>query len=155
MPIYMNWGNSLPPKIKGDVTESGHSGWIELFSTQLRVGRAASTAGSGSDQSGSGPAINEIVVTKNVDSSSSSLYQESLNGEGTKVLLDFLKSNADDPYLELLLTNVMVSSFSLSGGAGNPRESLTLNFTKLEWGSGEGVTPHTTAPPLSILSYQL
>lgn len=150
MPIYMNWGNSLPPKIKGDVTDSGHGGWIELSSVQVGAGRTVTASTGKSDRSTSKPTISEIVVTKYMDSSSNYLYRESMHGQATKVLLDLAKMDGGMPdiYLQLMLTNVLISSYSMSSGGDSRMESLTLNFTKLEWGSGQGLTPHVTMPPL-------
>jgi type VI secretion system secreted protein Hcp len=145
MPIYMNWGNSVPPKIKGDVTAVGHVDWIELSSAQYGMGRNVTAPTGNSRQPSSGPTISEMVITKGNDSSSPSLFRESVNGEGTPVLIDFVKIEASPViYLQLKLTNVLISRAVVSGGGGRATESLTLNFTKLEWGSGQGLTPHTS-----------
>jgi type VI secretion system secreted protein Hcp len=37
------------------------------------------------------------------------------------------------PYLTLTLTNNMISGYSISSGGDRPMESLTLNFTKIEY----------------------
>jgi|GEM_PF-6550946 len=51
MPIYLNYN-----KIPGDVTESTHTGWIELNSCQWGIGRGISSPTGGSaDRESSGP----------------------------------------------------------------------------------------------------
>src|ERR1700690_307596 len=152
MPIYLKWGNSLSPEIKGEVTESDFRGWIELSSAQLGGRRTAPAPSAKSGQSSSSPAIREIMVTKAFDSSSASLARESVQGRGTKVLIDFVKGTGPtaDIYLELCLTETMISGYNISSGGDRPTESFTLNFTKLEWGNTQGMTPHASMPPLSL-----
>src|SRR6059058_5931429 len=90
MPIYMNY-DSLA--IKGDVTEEGHTGWIELNSFQWGVGRGISSpTGGAADRESSAPSVSEITVTKATDISSTKMYNEALQGEGQKVLIDFCKT---------------------------------------------------------------
>jgi type VI secretion system secreted protein Hcp len=144
MPIYMNWGNSVPPKIKGTVTAAGHVGWIELTSVQFGARNyAAAPTDSGR---GSSPAASEIVITKNSDSSSVALYSEASRGEATTVLLHYMGVQKGKPslYLEWKLMGVLISGYSATGRG---RETLTLNFTRFEWGKMQGVTPYTSAPP--------
>ena len=153
MPIYMNWGNSLPPKIRGSVTEVGHVGWIELSSAQFGVGRSSTSSSSNSpretkNKGNNGP-VTELVVTKVNDASSASLYREVTSGEGTPVLIDFVTIDKGKPfvYTQLKLTGVLIGGYSQTAGGGRPGESLTLNCSNLEWGPAQGVTPHTTTPP--------
>lgn len=123
MPIYMKY-----PGIKGTV-KGKHAGWIELLSAQMGVVRHVT------DPSGSGksPTLNDIVVTKWQDSTSSGLFSEALNGTGKTVTLEFV----DDQgvvYLTMTLENTLISSFTVSGRGGQDYsavESLALNFTKI------------------------
>jgi type VI secretion system Hcp family effector len=152
MPIYMNWGASTPPKIQGDVTAAGHVGWIELSSAQVGLPRHPNSSVGGVERDA--PPQSEIVVTKEQDNSSTSLYKASLWGEGTPVQIDFVKPSANGPdvYLTIKLNNVLLSNFSVSGhggsGHGTPMESIVLNSTKATWGAVPAVTPHTTGPRL-------
>jgi type VI secretion system secreted protein Hcp len=140
MPIYMNWGDSKPPEIRGDVTESGHLGWIELRSAQLGAHRSISNATSGRESAA--PSVTEITITKVQDTASATLFQESLFGQGKNVAIDFVKTDTGKPrvYLSLKLSDTLISSYNVSGRDG--QESLTLNFTKIEYGSAPGVQPH-------------
>ena len=89
MPIYMKYNN-----IPGDATAEGHEKWIELNSFQWGVGRGISSpTGASADRESSAPSISEIVVTKHTDVASPKLLDESLQGEGQKVTIDFCKTD--------------------------------------------------------------
>ena len=139
MPIYMKYDG-----IDGDVTSESHKGWIELNSFQWGVGRGIhQRTGRGADRESSAPSVSEIVVTKNQDLATTKLLDEALHGEGKKVQIDFVKTDKGklETYLLYKLENVMVSGYSISGaGDGRPSESISLNFTKIEYkGTNMGV----------------
>lgn len=129
-PIFMNYAG-----ITGDVTADGYTGWIELTSFQWGVGRTFTASASGADREGSAPSVSEIVVTKLQDSASAKLLKEALGGEGKTVVIDFTKSTkgTQQPYLEITLSNVLISKFSMSSGGDRPTESISLNFTRIQY----------------------
>jgi type VI secretion system secreted protein Hcp len=129
MAIYMNY-NSIP----GDVTESGHTTWIELSSFNWGMGRGISTTvGSGAERESSAPSVSEIVVTKDNDVASGKLLVEAFTGEGQTVQIDFTRTAKDqqDIYLTITLTNTIISGYSMASGADRPTETISLNFTKI------------------------
>jgi len=131
MPIYMYYNN-----IKGDVTAAGHEGWIELNSCQWGVGRGISSpTGASADRESSAPSVSEITVSKATDCSTTKILNEAYQGEGQKVVIDFCKTDAGnlEVYMELTLEDCLVSGYSLSSGGDRPSESLSLNFTKIEF----------------------
>jgi len=135
MPIYMNYDG-----IPGSVTAAGHEKWIELHSAQMGVNRHVTSAqGRDENREASIPSISEIVITKDLDAASTNLFRAALYGEGKTVKIDFCKTDKDkfEPYLQLELTNTLVSSFSQSGSGGDthsrPMESVSLNFTKIQY----------------------
>jgi len=131
MPIYMKYGD-----IKGDVTSESHEKWIELNSFQWGVGRGISSpTGASADRESSAPSISEIVVTKMQDTATTSLLDEALQGEGKKVEIDFVKTDGKklETYMTYKLEDVLVSGYSVSSGGDRPSESLSLNFTKIEF----------------------
>lgn len=145
-PIFMQYG-----AIQGDVTASGYEHWIELSSFQWGVSRAISSIASGADRESAVPSVGEIKVTKSLDSSSPFLLKEALNGQGQTAVIDFLKTGTSGQlqvYLQITLTNTLVSGFSTSSGGDRPTESLSFNFTKVEYkyfttrpdGSGSSVS---------------
>jgi type VI secretion system secreted protein Hcp len=152
----MNY-NSLA--IKGDVTEEKHKGWIEVHSFQWGVGRGISSpTGASADRESSAPSVSEITVSKAQDVASSKLLNEALQGEGQTVILEFLKTDKGnlETYLTYTLTNCMISGYSVSSGGDRPSESLSLNFTKIEFKSvgmgeaGETGSPETVTYDLAL-----
>jgi type VI secretion system secreted protein Hcp len=132
MPIYMKFGS-----IKGDVTESGHTDWIELNSLQWGVGRGVSSpTGSSADRESTAPSISEVVVTKANDLASAGLLSEALQGDGSNgksVEIDMVRTDKGKltVYQKITLTDVIISGFSTSSGGDRPSESLSLNFVKI------------------------
>jgi len=129
MPLYVQYGT-----LKGDVTAAGHEKWIEVNSFQWGVGRGISSpTGGSSDREASAPSVSEIVVTKPTDIASVDLLNESLQGEGQDVTIDFCKTDKGNlsVYLSYTLNNTMISGFSTSSGGDRPQESLSFNFTKV------------------------
>jgi len=123
--------------IKGDVTAKGHEGWIDLSSCQLGVHRSVtSPSGRGANREATVPSVNEIVITKDLDSASTALFRASLWGEGKKVIIDFVGSDGV-PYLTIELTNALIANYNVSGHGGSaqssPMESLSINFTNIEY----------------------
>jgi type VI secretion system secreted protein Hcp len=149
MPIFMNYDG-----IPGDVTTAGHEKWIICSSFQWGIGRGISNASSSpSDREGSTPSVSEIVVTKDTDSASPPFMRAGLGlapvGEGKDVKIDFCKTDTSqpEPYLQLTLNNTLVSGWSISSGGDRPTETVTLNFTKVEFKNiGMGAANDTGSP---------
>ena len=154
MAIYMNY-NSLSPK--GDVTEGGHKSWVELSSVQWGVGRGISSpTGASADRESSAPSISELTVTKTQDVASVGLLTAAFQGDGVPVIIDFTRTNKDtqDIYLTITLTNVIISGYSMSSGGDRPTESLSLNFTKIEY-KGTQMDATGAAATNAAISYDL
>jgi len=154
MPIYMNYNN-----IPGDATAEGHEKWIELNSCQWGIGRGISSpTGGSSDRESSAPSVSEIVVTKATDVSSTKVLNEGYQGEGQKVTIDFCKTDKGklEVFLTLSLENTMISGYSLSSGGDRTTESLSLNFTKIEFknvnmgAAGETGSPDSTTYDVAL-----
>ena len=95
--------------------------------------------------------MSEVVVTKATDVSSTKMLNEAYQGEGQKVQIDFCKTDKGklEVYLTLNLENCMISGYSVSGGGDRPSESLSLNFTKIEFkNTGMGAARATPARPI-------
>ena len=154
MPIYMKYG-----KMKGDVTAKGHEGWIELQSAQMGVHRnITSPSGRGVNRDSS-PAVQEIVITKYQDSSSTELFREGMWGGGADVEIHFLKTDDPNPYLVIKLKNTLIANYSVSGHGGDihgrPMESLSLNFTSIEYAAGGPKNTQKQSPPPQMLQWHL
>lgn len=133
MAIYLKYGD-----IKGDVTQDEHKDWIEVTSVQFGSGRGIHTAtGSAKNREASEPSISEITVTKELDGSSHDLFKNSCVGiQGQKLELHFTSTDqSGQVFLAMTGTDTLVSSYSISSGGDRPSESLSFNFTKIEYKS--------------------
>jgi type VI secretion system secreted protein Hcp len=133
-PIYMQYEG-----VPGEASAAGHDKWIEIQSCQFAppppaVPRAPAPAGVASGGPG------RLSLTKRADKASPLLSPV------TAVQIDVSKPTSQNPnaYLRYELKNVMVSSFS---GGGTPTESLSLNFTKIEFKYDEQKVPPKVAAP--------
>lgn len=131
MPIYMKYG-----KINGEATAKGHEKWIEVNSFQWGLGRGISSpVGGSTKREASAPSVSEITVSKVMDSTSPLFAQEGLIGKGEKCEFHFVTTGADklETYLTVVLEGAMLSGYSASSGGDRPSESLSINFTKIEY----------------------
>jgi type VI secretion system secreted protein Hcp len=124
--------------IKGESTDKTHQDWIEISSFSFGVSHPT-TIGSGTSGAGAGKAsFSDLSITKTVDKSSPALFFDAASGKHIKDgLLDVVKvsGGSEISLLEYKLTDVMISSYSIGGSSGGelPQESLSLNFTKIEF----------------------
>jgi len=152
MPIYMGMfekPNVLDKSFKGEVKAKGYEGWIELQSAQIGTSRnITNSTGRGTNREVSLPTVQEIVVTKFQDSASTALFREALSGSGKLIVIAFVKGDAT-AYLQIVLQNTLISSYSVSGHGGDnhdrPMESLSLNFAKVTYETLPR-SPDTTVP---------
>lgn len=130
MAIFMKFGDT----VKGQVTTEGFKDWIELTAFEFQAQRAVSDGSGGRQREGSNPRITDIVISKPFDKASAQLYQDSIAGTfKTKVdlKLSTTSKNKMETYLHYELTDCGVSSYGLGSDGDNPRETITLNFTKV------------------------
>jgi type VI secretion system secreted protein Hcp len=149
MAIYMNYDS-----IQGDVTETKHSTWIELHSCQFGVGRGiSSSVGSSAERESTAPSISEIVVTKENDIASGKLMQQALSGNGVTVQIDFTRTykESQEIYLTIILTDVIISGYSHSSSGDRPIETLSLNFTKIQFTTNQMKPDGTQGDPDHVI----
>jgi type VI secretion system secreted protein Hcp len=132
-PIFMQFEG-----IDGAVSVKGFAKDIELLSFSFGVSRGVSSPTAGAiNREASAPTISEITVTKKLDKTSPKLLQQALDGTGKTVTIFFV--NIEDgkatTYAKYVLSNVLVSAYSVSSGSDHPTESISLNFTKVEFTS--------------------
>lgn len=119
--------------IKGDSTVASHADWITVDSLQFGVGRAISASGGGRDRETSNPSFSEVTMTKSMDKSSVDLMMEAICGKSLgKATIHFVQTGGKDAkgqeYLEIILHDAIVSSYSTSSGGDRPSESFSVNF---------------------------
>lgn len=109
---------------------------VELGSVQFGVGRGISApTGTSSKREASAPSITEIVITRTTDKYSPLFFQESVSGNGRSMTIYMTQGNGKTAsiYLTIHLENVLISGYSFSNSGDKPVESITLNFTKIEY----------------------
>jgi type VI secretion system secreted protein Hcp len=148
MPIYMNVDG-----VQGDVTATGHENWIEVKSFEWGVGRGITMPVGGSkDREASVPSVSEVMVTKDSDVATADLLKKALTGDAVTVKFDFCMTGTSQftPYYQFELTNVLLSGYSLNSGGDRPMESLSLNFTKVQFSDYEISDKNDPGSPVRV-----
>jgi type VI secretion system secreted protein Hcp len=131
MAIFLKYGS-----INGETTQLTHKQWIEVNSIQWGVGRGISSGvGGGSKREATAPSVSEITLTKTFDISSPLLLKEALGGKAVEVKIELTQTDNNGrhvAYQKYVLTDTLISGYSISSGGDRPSESLSLNFTKID-----------------------
>ena len=152
MAIYVKYEG-----IDGEATHEDHKKWIDVQSLQFGVGRGiASPSGATANREASQPSVSEVVVTKQLDGSSSKLFTESVTGAaGKKVEIHLVSTGSPgNTYVEYVLSDALISGYSVSSGGDRPSESVSINFTKIEFKQTPFDETNTAGTPVTV-SYDL
>ena len=122
--------------IEGESQDSEYTDKIELQSFSWGASNNSSYAVGTGSGIGKGQ-IHDIACSKFTDKSSLKLLERAVNGkpiDSGKLSLLKMSGETKIPYLEVELTNVVVTSYQLSAGSDGqlPMESLTLHFVKVQ-----------------------
>jgi type VI secretion system secreted protein Hcp len=134
MAAYINF-----PDITGEVNESNHQGWVEVNSINLPIHRSIQPGAVGVARSNGETSLGDIAVHKTWDSSSPKLWARCGSGKfQSSVTIDLCSDIGGNTVvnLELVLTNCIVSSYSLSATGDQspvPSEMITLNYDTISW----------------------
>ena len=118
--------------IKGEATDKGHKNEIDVLSWSWGMSQSGSIGG------GTGRVnVQDISITKNVDSSSTEIYQALVTGQHVRdviIEVSSKKYSGNEPYLTYTLKNVIITSVSTGGSGGEDRltENVTLNFEEIK-----------------------
>ncbi len=122
------------PEIKGESKQTGHEGQIEILSHSWGVTQAGGYSyGSGGTSAKAN--VHDLHLSFRMSPASPKLFQYCATGKhldsATLTLLE--ASETPQKYMELTLTDVVISSYQ-TGGSGDdkPIESMTLNFAKVK-----------------------
>lgn len=134
MSIYCDFENK---SIKGNVTAKDFEGCINCRTFGFSVGRAISMEpGNCANREATRASVSEVTFSHEADISAVSLFNEAVKGStGKKVVFTFVQVSGDKliPYMTYTLEDCLVSSYSISGDdEGNPMETISLSFTKIE-----------------------
>jgi type VI secretion system secreted protein Hcp len=110
---------------------SSPSSSIEIYSWSFGASQAGASHATGGGAGKS--SVHEIQITKSVDKASPKLFQACATGQHFKKVTLSLRKAGGTPYLTLTLTDVLISSYQQSNGGDRPAESISLNFTKIEY----------------------
>lgn len=137
--------------IKGESQDSKHKDEIELIAWswgQTQLGAESYGGGGGAGK----VSMQDLAIVKIVDKASPVLFKACADGSHIKqAVLTARKAGKDQQeYLKITLTDLLVSSFSTSGNAGDvvPNENVTLNFAKIEWEYKEQKPDGTLGAPI-------
>src|SRR3989339_365348 len=118
-------------EIDGVQGSSTHVNAMDILSWSFGASNPTSV---GSGGAGAGKvSMQDFHFTKRIDKASPMLYSSLAKGEHIKnAVLHVRRGNTD--YLKIELSDVLISSYELSGSGGDmPTESVSLNFAKIEF----------------------
>lgn len=139
--------------VKGQTQVEGFKDTLEVSSFQFGAGLSVTSGTSNQTRSTSHPSFSEINVTRVSDSATPQLLQHlaSATTMAGDTVITFTRedNNATLSLIVIKLTDVILSSVSLSSGGDEPQESISLNYAKItveytkqkEEGGKEGVAP--------------
>ncbi|OFX14193.1 MAG: type VI secretion effector protein (Hcp) [Alphaproteobacteria bacterium RIFOXYD12_FULL_60_8] len=131
--ILMKPGEDIP----GESLMKGYEKQIELLSFSHGLSMQVTNDQSNTVRTSGKPNIMEMTITKYMDGASPKLYDYLLRGADIgQVIITTGRndSGAVLPFMIYTMDEVLVSSISSSGGGGDkPVETLTLNFTRINW----------------------
>jgi type VI secretion system secreted protein Hcp len=133
MAIYMKYGE----EIKGDATQAGYEGWINLSSFDWGLERhfAGDQTGRALNREASQAQVKRCHVTKDVDHSSGAILKTvATHFKSEKCTIVFVRTgNPGEAYLTFTLTDALISNLAVSSGSPErPTEKLEIDFTELE-----------------------
>lgn len=107
-------------QVAGDSSDPAHKGWIELNSMSVPGEASSFGGGSGGVRKGD---KRQIVLSKVTDSSSPVLWAACADGRRFETAVIDMAGR-----MQIVLSDVYVTSCTASGGGGNATESISLSF---------------------------
>jgi len=127
------------PDIKGESADSNHAGEIQVLSWSHSFNQPTSptrsSAGGGTVEQAN---HSDFSFTKYIDSASDDLLKMCWSGKqiATAKFTGYRADGDNKPvqYLMIDFTNVIISNYSISGGAGDlPTETVTMSYGKVTY----------------------
>ena len=116
--------------VDGEAKDDKHEKWIDVLSFSQTITRGDSSSLSAG--ASAGPVFHDIVVVKELDKSSPKLAESIAMGKVFPKVEIHLTSGAGT-YYAYELTNVMVTSYSISGDADDrPTEEVSITFEEIK-----------------------
>ncbi|MBI6753642.1 Hcp family type VI secretion system effector [Pseudomonas syringae] len=125
--------------IPGETLSEGYENWIELQDFDLSASQTASATATSAGGATSGRAyLSDLLVRKPVDNATPKLHEACCSGKHFKQVSVHV-FRAGDPkvkYLEIVLEEVIISSFALTGNGYQsnafPSELIALNYGRIK-----------------------
>lgn len=122
--------------VPGESTDDKHKGWIDIESFSWGASQSSATGGGGG---GAGKvSISDFSFTTSASKASPKLFEHVVTGKHIRdVTLQLCVAGEEREsqcYLEIMLSDVLVSSYQSQGSSGEqPTEQISLNFSKIEF----------------------
>ena len=121
--------------IDGDATHQDHRNWMRIENLDLGIRRKFGTrTGVVANREGRQPALSPVRLVKRSCRATPLLMTESLAGSRSKTAVIHVVDTGSPgrTYIEVTLSNVLVSRYQIDGEEGRPLESFHLYATKIE-----------------------
>jgi len=123
--------------VKGESTDSKHSGEIELESWSLGASNSASFSSGGGGGSGK-VSLQDLHFVKKYDQGSVPLFVGCATGKhfASAVMVCRKAGGNQEEFLKVTMTDVLVSSYQSGGSGGSdilPMDQISLAFSKIEF----------------------
>jgi len=123
--------------VQGNATNVNYKNWIAVEHISWYVSNdVGSDLGSMTSRQGGGSISNtDVMVQKKFDNATVPLMKLLFAGknlDSVKIAVTQSASDTGQAYLLYTLSNVILSSWNISAGGGDPMDSFSLNFTKIE-----------------------
>jgi type VI secretion system secreted protein Hcp len=123
--------------ILGESSDEKYKDWIEVLSLYWRMRQPTSaTASSAGGATAERANFSDFKVVKRIDKATPKLALACADGTHIKEInIELCRAGGDRvKYMEYKLSNCIVSSISTGGSSGGePSETLTFNYGKIEW----------------------
>jgi type VI secretion system secreted protein Hcp len=121
--------------VKGEATDDKHKGEIEVLSWSLGATQTG-TAGIGGGGGAGKVQMQDLTITKYIDSSTAPIFKMCCDGTHIdKVLLTVRKAGGTAlEYIKVFCEEALVSSVTTGGSGGQDKltENITLNFARVK-----------------------
>lgn len=125
------------PGIAGECLLKGYENKIECLSFSHAVAMQMTSDTSNRERTSGKPNVQEFTLSKYMDQSSPSLNQACCEGRkigDATIMIGRNEGGTVMPLMIYTLKDAMISSVSAaSSGGDKPSETLTLNFTAIQW----------------------
>jgi type VI secretion system secreted protein Hcp len=127
------------PNVEGECKITGYDKLITILSFSHNMYQSVSVDPSNQKRTSGRVNVGEFQLTKQMDKASVVLVDAINTGKNLGTSEFYILKTASDAaegqkvFMTYKFDDTMISSYSISGGGGEPIESLTISFTKMYW----------------------